>query len=487
LSSVTVTARSGPGRNQAILRTIDKTDDGHWSLWHKGPLDRVSLERLIKSVGPRGVRRAQVTEALTRSWPTQLETVHGFLTALRLTQTADFRAEAYLGGHAIDDPALPLVFRSDPRGSAVKAIALDHSSPAWAALVARQDLYDFGEPPCLVRAEPGGNFLGSDPPVSLQFFDEGTNLAATVGGREPWIDVPTGAGAGVDKFIGWAREHVGRAGRPVSERRRPLRGEVDDEPAETHETNFIGWPYRLARQPTARIVLEARTPIDWGASPGRDWLDHLRESILLGAAAAYRAGGGQAASSAYGTFGEPNQMLLSVRSPRKGTDDLPIDIDTEWRKVAQRLRAGHNVNARVQVCDPLGFASGYRFGEITIDIQPATKRQAVVTTNISFPLLTFVGGAAVVVDTVRTAITTMHMSLLEATVGRTRRRQHWISALSGPDVRAIGGQHAILRSRLFDRAEPNDDGSTLLLATNDPNDFSSERAAAVSSFLAGSR
>jgi hypothetical protein len=106
----------------------------------------IASERFIKGLGSRGVRRATVHSMLQQTWPTQLHAFHGVLSSLRLARRDTFDSRDFLCGHELDDPDLPAVFRSDPRPSTIRAIALDHDSPAWHGLVATQDLYDYGQP-----------------------------------------------------------------------------------------------------------------------------------------------------------------------------------------------------------------------------------------------------------------------------------------------------------------------------------------------------
>lgn len=246
-------------RRSFTLTPIEPVDgEGGWG-FRRPTLD--VIEGFIKESGPRGVRRAKVVDAITSTFDTQLHAVHGLLHSLRLSRNDAFAVEDYLAGHTIDDPELPDVFRSDPRGSGVRAIALDHESAGWHRLVASQDLYDYGEPPCLVQADVGGLFVASDPPVALRFFND-KDLADKVGAGD-WVEVPAASAGSVAEFIAWARQNVGVAGIAVSTPRRPLRGEVDDEPPRhTRDTlSRLAIPARGAPHPRD-LTVPTRSPPD---------------------------------------------------------------------------------------------------------------------------------------------------------------------------------------------------------------------------------
>jgi hypothetical protein len=352
--------------------------------------------------------------------------------------------------------------------------------------VARQDLYDFGEPPCLVKAEVGGIFVASDPPVSLQFFDEGEDLATTVGGVGDWVEVPAQACGTVKDFIGWARAHVGTEGRPVSAARRPLRGEVDDEPPEIYEQRFIGWPYRLARRPTIRIILETRTPLGRFAGPLRTWLDLLRASLLVPLVDAYRERGGTASSSPYGTWGAPNEMLTSVTSPRGDDEDSDtVDVASdEWHRVASLLMERRDVYVTVEICDPLGFAAmGYRWGKARVNLTAGPHGLLTAELEASEPMIALLGNADPIVDLVVAGINDLGMSLCEASVGRTLRRDRWISVTPAVVVQSEAASSQPGAADSFERVVALRDGATLLLATCDSAAYTAERAGAVSTVL----
>jgi hypothetical protein len=445
-------------------------------------------ERFIKSLGPRGIRRAQVETAMRTRWPSHLEAVHGVLASLKLVRNVDFRPENYLAGHRLDDPALPAVFRSDARGSGVRAMALDHQSSGWARLVSTQDLYDYGEPPCLVRAEPGGAFIASDPPVSLQFGSDDFADRSTFGGMGEWVDVPIDAAATIQDFASWSRQHVGEIGRGAEGTRRPLRGEVPDEPQDRFEQFFQGWRYRLARRPTLRLALSIeRAGVDVDDEL-RSLLNSLRTRLLFPVTAAYEALGGQVATSRYGTWGQPNEMLTSVVSPSKGSNkpSHPFDYSTdEWDIAVKLASTGLALHIRVEVCDPTGFASGLRLGRLGIDVCSSEESTSLVI-DVAQPFIALAGGPGRLVDIVRDSALAMPISLTEASYGRTSRNDSWLSLLSDDRIARSGGHKQIESSDLFTRIEilqGRSDPMTLLRATDQPDQYSARHAQAVADLL----
>ncbi|MDQ3790964.1 MAG: hypothetical protein M3422_27490 [Actinomycetota bacterium] len=439
------------------------------------------IKGFVKEAGLRRVRRARVARALAATFDTPLHAVHALLQSLRLSRSRAFAAEDYLAGHALDDPELPAVFRSDQRGSGVRALAIDHGAPWWHRLVATQDLYDYGEPPCLVAAEVGGMFVASDPPVSLRYFDD-TDLV----GAGDWVDVPTAAAGSVTDFVGWAREHVGVAGRAVSTARRPLRGEVDDEPPASHETRFPAWPYRLAQHPTLKITLSPRASHPAFAEGATRLLDTVRQELLLPLMAAYRSAGGSAVASRHVTLGEPNQMLVSVMTSARGGADHTYAVDTDdWRRAVDDVaRRGWALSCSVEVCDATGFATGLRWGTTRVVLDPGTSPAFTVT--ISEPLLGLLGDAAPVTAVVEHAVTDLGLSAGGTSFGRTTRRPHWLTLLDEKQLHAVGGRDHLIRSGLFDQVRTLTSPAgeiTWLQATRHPSRFDATHAARLAGIL----
>ncbi|MCL2780141.1 MAG: hypothetical protein FWD74_01380 [Actinomycetia bacterium] len=377
----------------------------------------------------------------------------------------------------------------DGRDVEVLAGAIDHSSEDWRWLAFNMNLEDFGEPPALVSFR-GKLFAAGDPPVQLS----GTSMDLQAGryrtGVAEWVPVPVEHKATLGSAIAWARENVGQQGRAVSSGRRPLRGEVEDDPPYNNK-EISCWRWEIAKRPAIRLRIELSAH---AAVAG--WLQRWRGGVLDPVADGWAAAGGQV--QWHRARNDPRMRggleIGTLVTNLAGWPKARRPAGKRWQALFDELDeervAGIFTNAHAD--DLAGFPSDDRWGEVsvearTVPTRPGTDDPRRIAAKISEPFMRFLD-CAVLESLVDSALATLPVTRGRVAFDRGHTFGPWVTIAPAADLDDTALESA-RRSGVFERIvdKPGLAGDFVWLqATTDRLRFTTDHAKAVTEFFESS-
>jgi len=325
-------------------------------------------------------------------------------------QDLDPVVDAY--GRPVDEAGPAEVEPPRPAGdtmAGVLAAAIDHTSPGWRGLVARNFLHSFGEPPSIVTLN-GSAYIAFDPPISVGSVagdsdrEWASELYGVSGG---WQEVPPEHAGSMLAAAAWARANVGTQGRPADEDRLLLNLEVPldypdgvEAPGRYPDTSKNEWwRHSIADPVHVGIELGMAEQLLDRADAVADWLDYGRTLLYTTLAEKFEQAGGTVHRGDGEVPGFGLTLGVSYRSVRGRYGSAGGD-DPSWRRVVKRLRAGEltSVSLGAAVADGYGDVRDVQpWGDLSIGAQLAADERlyslpAHLTVKISDPMRGLVRG-----------------------------------------------------------------------------------------------